>query len=99
MFNCLEERDRGTLGFVKPARIMGSADPEEDLLMATGTVKWFNHAKGYGFIKPEDGDDLFVHISNVDDADKHRITDNDPVEFDVRPGRKGEEAYNVRVTR
>ena len=68
-------------------------------IMPSGTVKWFNHAKGYGFIKPEEGDDLFVHISNVDDADKHRIADDDPVEFDVRPGRKGEEAYNVRVSR
>ena len=67
--------------------------------MPTGTVKWFNHAKGFGFIKPEEGDDLFVHVTNVDVADKHRITDNDPVEFEVRPGRKGEEAYNVRVTR
>ena len=63
----------------------------------TGTVKWFNHAKGFGFIKPEDGEDLFIHISNVDQADAHRIADNDAVEFDVRPGRKGEEAYNVRV--
>ena len=67
--------------------------------MSTGTVKWFNHAKGFGFIRPEDGDDLFVHVTNVDPADKHRIADDDPVEFDVRPGRKGEEAYNVRVTR
>jgi len=67
--------------------------------MATGKVKWFNHAKGFGFIVPEEGDDLFVHVTNIDPADKKRITDGDPVEFDVRPGRKGEEAYNVRVTR
>ncbi len=67
--------------------------------MATGKVKWFNHDKGFGFIAPEEGDDLFVHMSNIDADDARRITDDDPVEFDVRPGRKGEEAYNVRVTR
>jgi len=65
--------------------------------MATGTVKWFNHAKGFGFIRPENGEDLFVHVTSVDPADKDRITDGDPVEFEVRPGRKGQEAYNVRV--
>ena len=67
--------------------------------MATGKVKWFNNAKGFGFIVPESGDDLFVHVTNVDPADAQRITDGDDVEFDVRPGRKGEEAYNVRVAR
>ena len=67
--------------------------------MAEGKVKWFNHAKGFGFIVPEEGDDLFVHVTNVDPADSKRIADGDPVEFDVRPGRKGEEAYNVRVVR
>ncbi len=71
----------------------------EDTSMAQGKVKWFNHAKGFGFIVPESGDDLFVHVTNIDPADKKRINDGDPVEFEVRPGRKGEEAYNVRVTR
>jgi len=66
--------------------------------MATGTVKWFNHTKGYGFIRPESGEDLFVHVANVDQADAKRISDGDPVEFDVRPGRKGQEAYNVRLS-
>ena len=69
-----------------------------DIKMATGTVKWFNAEKGFGFIAPEDGDDLFIHISNVDPADAQRISDNDPVEFEVRPGRKGDEAYDVRIT-
>jgi len=67
--------------------------------MATGKVKWFNHAKGFGFIVPEEGEDLFVHVTNIDPSDSKRINDGDPVEFEVRPGRKGEEAYNVRVTR
>jgi CspA family cold shock protein len=67
--------------------------------MATGKVKWFNHAKGYGFIIPEEGEDLFIHVTNVDHADAKRITDGDAVEFEIRPGRKGQEAYNVRVVR
>ena len=67
--------------------------------MATGKVKWFNHAKGYGFITPEEGEDLFIHVTNVDRADAKRIADGDPVEFEVRPGRKGQEAFNVRVVR
>jgi CspA family cold shock protein len=67
--------------------------------MASGTVKWFNHVKGYGFIQPESGEDLFVHVTNVDEADAKRISDGDAVEFEVRPGRRGQEAYNVRVVR
>ena len=67
--------------------------------MASGTVKWFNHVRGYGFIHPEQGEDLFVHVTNVNEEDAKRITDGDHVEFDVRPGRKGQEAYNVRVVR
>ena len=65
--------------------------------MASGKVKWFNHAKGYGFITPEEGEDLFIHVTNIDQADAKRITDGDHVEFDVRPGRKGQEAFNVRI--
>lgn len=67
--------------------------------MATGTVKWFNHTKGFGFIRPEEGEDLFIHVTNIDQADAKQIADGDPVEFEVRPGRKGQEAYNVRVVR
>lgn len=65
--------------------------------MATGTVKFFNNEKGYGFISREDGDDVFVHYSNVQGSGYRSLEEGQRVEFDVAPGRKGEEAQNVRV--
>jgi cold shock protein len=66
--------------------------------MATGTVKWFNAEKGYGFIEREDGDDLFVHYSAIQTSGYRTLEEGQRVEFDVGPGKKGEEAQNVRVT-
>lgn len=64
--------------------------------MATGTVKWFNAQKGFGFIIPEEGgNDLFVHRSNVETADK-TLKDDQKVEYETGEGRKGPEATNVR---
>ena len=60
--------------------------------MAQCQVKWFNQSKGYGFIEQEDGDDLFVHISQVDG----RIEDGDNVEFEIGEGPKGPNAINVK---
>ena len=64
--------------------------------MATGTVKWFNETKGYGFIAQSDGPDVFVHQSNIL-MDGHRtLAEGQTVEFDVEPGQKGPQAANVR---
>ena len=58
--------------------------------MATGTVKWFNPAKGYGFIQPEDGTrDVFVHISAVERAGLATLNEGQKVSFEVTPGRDG----------
>ena len=64
--------------------------------MATGTVKFFNNEKGFGFIRREQGDDVFVHYSNIQGSGYRSLEEGQLVEFDVAPGRKGEEAQNVR---
>ena len=64
--------------------------------MTTGTVKFFNAEKGFGFISREQGDDVFVHFSNIQGSGYKTLTEGQKVEFDVAPGRKGEEAQNVR---
>ena len=62
--------------------------------MATGTVKFFNEGKGFGFIKPDDGgEDVFVHISGTID----QIRENDKVKFEVERGKKGLNAVNVEM--
>ena len=65
--------------------------------MTTGTVKFFNAEKGFGFISRDGGDDVFVHYSNITGAGYRSLDEGQQVEFDVAPGRKGEEAQNVRV--
>jgi len=64
--------------------------------MTTGTVKFFNAEKGFGFISREQGDDVFVHYSNIQAEGYKSLEEGQQVEFDVAPGRKGEEAQNVR---
>ena len=65
--------------------------------MTTGTVKFFNAEKGFGFISREQGDDVFVHYSNITGEGYRSLDEGQRVEFDVAPGRKGEEAQNVRL--
>jgi len=65
--------------------------------LAAGTVKWFNSEKGYGFISREEGPDVFVHYSAIQMNGYRTLEEGQRVEFDVGPGKKGEEAQNVRV--
>jgi CspA family cold shock protein len=65
--------------------------------LATGTVKFFNAEKGYGFISLEGQKDVFVHYSNIQGDGYKTLEEGQHVEFDVAPGRKGDEAQNVRV--
>lgn len=69
---------------------------EKVLALASGTVKFFNNEKGYGFISRGDGDDVFVHYSNIQGSGYRSLEEGDEVEFDIADGRKGKEAQNVR---
>ncbi len=66
--------------------------------MATGTVKWFNDAKGFGFVTPDGGgDDLFVHFSAIQGQGFKTLQENQRVSFDATTGPKGPQASNIRA--
>jgi CspA family cold shock protein len=70
---------------------------QETSEMTQGTVKFFNAEKGYGFISRDQGDDLFVHYSNIAGDGYKSLDEGQRVEFDIGKGKKGDEAQNVRV--
>jgi CspA family cold shock protein len=75
----------------------GTTNAKEAQTMATGTVKWFNDAKGYGFVTPDDGsEDLFAHFSAINMAGFKTLKEGQKVTFDVVQGPKGKQASNIQ---
>ena len=64
--------------------------------MSKGKVKWFNAKKGFGFIQTDDGDDVFVHYTNIEDEGFKSLLEGDEVTFEIQEGDKGPQATNVK---
>ena len=102
--SCLRKRIRGNIslvaiatGIARKRSFCPAGRMKERHDMAQGTVKWFNPDKGYGFISREDGDDLFVHYSEIQMDGFKTLDEGQAVEFDVTTGQNGKlQASNVR---
>ncbi|MCK4602542.1 MAG: cold-shock protein [Phycisphaerae bacterium] len=66
--------------------------------MPKGTVKWFNNAKGFGFVTAEDGTEAFIHYSDIESEGFKSLEEGDPVEFELTEGTKGPKAVKVHKT-
>jgi CspA family cold shock protein len=76
-----------------PSNFLGCS---EDRIMANGTVKWFNEQKGFGFITQDNGPDVFVHYSAIEEAGFKSLNEGDQVQFEVVQGPKGPQAKSVK---
>jgi cold shock protein len=86
------------MGGIRPARGRESPPLSRRKSVATGTVKWFNSEKGFGFIQQDQGGpDVFVHYSAIASSGYRELTEGQKVEFDVTQGQKGPQAENVRA--
>ena len=89
------------MGHIRNAREAGLSQEEEEhakgvrIVREKGTVKWFNGAKGYGFIQRSTGEDVFVHFSAIQESGYRSLNEGETVEFDVTTGPKGLQAANV----
>ena len=93
----IESTASATIPQLRLGRTQGCSS-RKDLIVAQGTVKWFNGEKGFGFITPEDGSkDVFVHFSAISATGYRSLDENQVVEFDITQGDKGPQATNVRV--
>lgn len=77
-------------------RTRPSGRPDKEELVATGTVKWFNAEKGYGFIAQDGGPDVFVHFNAIEGGGYKTLNENERVTFEITTGPKGPNAVNVR---
>ena len=82
--------------YVRPA-ITSDRTKSSKLVVVQGKVKYFDRDRGFGFISRDGGDDVFVHVSNLQGDGVQALAEGQEVEFDIGPGRKSEEARNVRA--